>query len=203
MPRHWTFGGAGSGVPIHRGAELRGRLSERLRDDTGACNDGHEIRVTRPPGDNVQVEMFHDTGACDSAQVGPDVESVGSHDLAECGLALAGDEHELEELVGFESIEIRDLPVRDDHEVAPVVGIGVQEGVAGATAKDDMVGDVFRGLPDLVEEGMVAGLGRGLWSEDVVDAPGSVQDGHGDRMPGGDAGDNWRKCGLTPQSVVV
>jgi hypothetical protein len=104
--------------------------------------DGHEIGVAVPTRDDVDMEVIGDAGAGDAAEVEADVEAVGFHDLGEGVLAAAGEDHEVGEFRFGEVVEVRGLTVRDDEEMAAVVGIGIEQREAGAIAGDDMVGDV-------------------------------------------------------------
>jgi hypothetical protein len=158
-------------------AEEGGQLSEGLGDDGGLSEDGHEIGVAGPAWDDVDMEVIGDSGASDAAEVDADVEAVGFHDLGEGILTPAGKDHEVGEFGFGEVVEVRGLTVRDDEEMAAVVGIGIEKCEAGSIAGDDMVGDIVIGLGDAREEGGVAR--RGFGGEDVLDSPGSVEDFHG------------------------
>src|SRR5439155_11450527 len=49
------------------------QLTHRLRHDADFADDRHEIRVAAPAGDDVLVDVSGQAGACDAADVDPDV----------------------------------------------------------------------------------------------------------------------------------
>ena len=55
---------------------------ERLRDDAGACERGHEISVAGPSRDEVPMEVSGQSCTGSAAQVQSDVESIGFDELA-------------------------------------------------------------------------------------------------------------------------
>ena len=80
------FGGLGTGVFEEVVEGLEG-----LGDDVDVGDDGHEVGVPNPAGDDVPVEMAWESGTGDVAEVEADVEAAGVHDAA----------HQLEEPLNF------------------------------------------------------------------------------------------------------
>src|SRR6266511_1510403 len=62
--------------------ELFGRLSQRLVDDLGVVDHGHEVGVAVPARNDVNVHMVGDAGPGSLAEVGAQVETVRLHDRA-------------------------------------------------------------------------------------------------------------------------
>lgn len=160
--------GVGEGDP-----EVCGGLLEGFWHDGGAGDEGHEIYVAFPAGHEMDVEMFNDAGAGNLAEIDADIESLGFHDGSDGVLAASQELHEFEEFLIVEIVPIGGLPVRNDHEMAAVVRVCVEEGVAGAAPGDDVIGFVIGRLGDAGEERLIAD-GR-LGAQDVVDAPRGVE----------------------------
>ena len=108
-------------------------VREQLRQHLGAADDRDEVRVTRPPRHDVLVEVLRQRAAGDSAEVEADVEGVRPADLAQHAHRLLRRGHQLGHLVGGEVLELGDVPVRQHHQVAGVVGVQVEDREAGLT----------------------------------------------------------------------
>ena len=89
-----------------------------LREHLHVREDGHEVRVTSPTGDNVQVDVIDDAGAGDAAEVPAEVVALRPVDLAERGDALDGEPVDLERLLVRKPGELADVPVRGDQRMA-------------------------------------------------------------------------------------
>ncbi|MFM1944802.1 MAG: hypothetical protein RI897_3784 [Verrucomicrobiota bacterium] len=157
-------------------AELAGEFREGLGHYRVVSQDGHEVGITGPAGDDMQVQVFCDACSGALAEVEADVEALGFHDLAQCFLTGLGKAHEVEHFIVSQVGEVGALPIGDDEQVTAGVGVGIEERVAGATAGDDEVGFIFVGLADGGEEGVV--LRGGFGGEDVLDSPGRVERFH-------------------------
>src|SRR4051794_8894780 len=59
--------------------ELEVRLLDGLGDDADVADDGHEIDVAIPAGDDVGMDVSGDAGAGAFADVDADVEALGIH----------------------------------------------------------------------------------------------------------------------------
>src|SRR5579875_237628 len=144
---HRVPGSPGRGATGSDGRRRRPRLPhppgarvERLRQDARAGHGGHEVRVARPPGDGVHVEVTGDAGAGGPTEVDADVDPVGPvggpqrrHGGGHAGPQVAG-------LPGEELVEGPGVPDGHDHEVATGVGVGVEEAddAPGGVAPHDM-----------------------------------------------------------------
>ena len=105
-------------------------------------------------------------------EVDADVEPVRLHHARERVLAAPRELQQVGEFLVRQAVQIGRLPVRHDHEMPAGVGIGVEQRVASAVARDDVIGLVIAGLGDAREEALgVPGLGR----QDVFNPPRSVQ----------------------------
>src|SRR3954469_18654337 len=81
-------------------------LRHRLRDDADVGDDGHEVGVAVPAGDDVLVEVAGNACAGAAAQVDADVEALGAHPIFEELDDGGGLYAEVGELVGGEFFEI-------------------------------------------------------------------------------------------------
>lgn len=160
--------GGGEGV-----TELGGDFLEGLGQDAGGSEDGHEIGVALPTGHDVEVEVFDDAGSGHPAEVESDIESIGAQGLAQGIHAAAGQLHQFEHFVVGEIGEVGDLAVGNDHEMAAVVGVIIEQGIARPAAGEHEVGFVLGGFGDLSEHrGLVGGCFGGA---DILDAPRRVE----------------------------
>ena len=94
-----------------------------MRHGLGAPNDGHEVRVARPPRHDVLVQVASDSGTGDVSLVHANVESVRSANPA---YHTHGGLCELREFGGFRLVDIGvvgHMAVRADHKMAWVVRI--------------------------------------------------------------------------------
>ena len=71
-----------------------------------------------------------------------------------------------------QAVQVGRLFVRHDHEMAAGIGVGVEQRVAGAVARDDVIGLVIAGLGDAREEALGE---RRFGRQDIFDPPRSVQ----------------------------
>ena len=148
------------------GLELVVLLEEGLGHDVGFSDDGHEVGVAVPAGDDVLVEVFCETGTGGAADVIADIEAVGAHILFHDAEGGGGEVGDVGMFFGGELFEVGDVAVGDDHEVAAIVGVAVHDDGGGAAAFEQEVVAVGRLLKNTAEE---AAVGFGLLN--VVDAP--------------------------------
>ena len=120
--------------------------------DAGFGGGGHEVGVAAPAGDEVDVEMLVDAGAGSGAEVDADVEAVGAEGGVDGGLEALEHSHHLEGFVVGEVLQPAGLAVGQDHEVAGVVGINIEQGEAALAAGEDEVGFVVGALRDAGED---------------------------------------------------
>lgn len=142
-------------------------FGEGLGEDAGLAEDGHEVVVAGPAGDDVGVEVV-DAAAGGAAQVEADVEGVGAVGGAEEFFAKDNGGHEVGLFGGGEVGEVGDFAVGYDEEVAGVVGEAVEEEVAEGGAVNDEGGAVVAEGGEVGEGAL--GLGRAR-SGDVFHAP--------------------------------
>ena len=87
-------------------------------------------------------------------------------------LAAPREFHQVREFLLGQPVQIGRLSVRHDHQMAAGIGIGVEQSIAGAVARDDVIGLVIVGLGDAREQALSRlGLGR----QDIFNPPRSVQ----------------------------
>ena len=149
-----------------------------MGDDADVAEDGHEVDVAVPAGDDVGVDVAGDAGAGDFADVDADVEALRIHGTFEGVLAEHEEFHDFGALFGGAFGERGGVPVGGDEEVAVDIGIFVehQEAVRGA-GEDEVCVVLVWGFGGAAEEAVFGAVGDGL---DVVESPGGVKGvGHG------------------------
>lgn len=70
-------------------------LAEHLRENLGASNDWHEVRITPPARHDVLVKVIRNPGARCSPLVNTYIEVHGWLDLRDCFETLLGQRHNL------------------------------------------------------------------------------------------------------------
>ena len=78
-----------------------------LRDDADATDNGHEIRITYPARDDVEVEVVLNSGARGLSQIPADIESLGFDAFLEQALGMNAEVPKFEHLVVGESRSFR------------------------------------------------------------------------------------------------
>src|SRR5215218_8470314 len=130
-----------------RFAELRPSLGEAatgfgqmLWEHLHVCEDGHEVRVTGPPGDHVEMDVIDYACAGDPAQVPAEVVALRPVDLGQRTDPMRREPMDLERLLVRKLAELADVPVGGDHQVPGRVRESVQqhEGVR-ATVHDELL----------------------------------------------------------------
>ena len=116
---------------VEVGFELVVLVEEGLGHDVGFCDDGHEVGVAFPAGDDVLVEVFGEAGAGGSAEVVAEVEAVGVHGGFHDAEGGGGELMDVGLFLGGEFFEVGEVAVGDDHEVAAVVGVAVHDDGGG------------------------------------------------------------------------
>src|SRR5688500_14094639 len=81
MARAWWTSCRGGSIWLRGNAwqnphQLLVQLAHRLRHHADVADDGHEIRVAGPAGDDVLVEVAGDAGAGAAAEVGAEVKTL-------------------------------------------------------------------------------------------------------------------------------
>src|SRR6185437_8348834 len=83
------------------------------------------------------MQMSCDTRAGNRSKIHSDVESLSATHRADHRDGALRESHELSHFVGVEVSDIRNMPVRDDEQVACVVRVKVQHGVSQNAARND------------------------------------------------------------------
>src|SRR3954454_19896862 len=97
-----------------------------LREHLHISEDGHEVRVTCPTGDDVKMNVIDDAGAGDAAEVPAEIVALRAVDLTEGGHALDRQPVDLQRLLVRKPGELADVPVGGDHQMTARVGGLVQ-----------------------------------------------------------------------------
>ena len=159
------------------------RFFDGLGDDADISEDGGEVHVAVPAGDDVGVDVARDAGAGAFADVKADVVALGVHGQGE-GLLAEGEEfHDLGAFFGGEFDGGRGVAVGSDEHVPVDVGEFVEHEEAERGAGEDEVGFVGFGMfGGFAEEAVGWAVGDGF---DVFESPGGVEElGHGGRIRG-------------------
>ena len=77
------------------------------------------------------------------AEVNSNIKSGRVHDPSQSVLATASQLHQIGQFLVGQSVEVWRLLVRDDHQVAAVIWIGVEHRETGPVTGDDVVGQVI------------------------------------------------------------
>lgn len=183
-----------------RGAEFGGQFGEGFGQYPRVGEHRHEIGVARPARHDMDVQMLGDARARRAAQIEADVETFGLHHLRQGVLATADKLHEAGQFLVRKAVQIKNLLVGDDHQMAASIGEFIEQRVARAVARDDEIRNIVIGLGDLGEQGHARG--RGLGSDDVMDSPGCVEHFHagtvmsrGGNVKEGKVTVGWKKQG--------
>ncbi len=152
-----------------------------LGDDADVGEDGHEVDVAVPAGDDVGVDMAGDSGAGDFTDVDADVEALGVHGAIEGVLAEDEEFHDFGAFLGAAFGEGGGVAVGGDEEVAVDVGVFVEheEAVGGASENKICViffrrfcrrrrGSILWGRRRRIGCNLVARERRGCWAWGIL-----------------------------------
>ena len=179
-------------------AELCPGYVEGLGQNAGFGGDGHEVGITTPSREGVEVDVVGDSGSGGLAEVHAEVDAVGMVDLAEAAFDLLGGEDHLLRGFGRKCGEGVDVQVGQDEHVASAIWVGIEADKAVRAAMDDVggllgclpghaVGNGVVGGGDHVAEDTVLIFGGGPGGEGGRDASAGLFVGAGDVVvaPGG------------------
>ncbi len=156
----------------YRGFEETKRFFDGLGDDADIADDGHEIDIAVPAGDDVGVDMPGYAGTGDFADIDADVETLGVHGAVECSLAEDDEFHDFGSFLYCAFGEGWGVAVGGDQQMPVDVGVFIEHEHAMGGAGEDEVGIViFRCFGRHTEEAFLGTVGDGF---DVVETPGSI-----------------------------
>ena len=112
------------------GQDLAG-LAQQFRDGFRARHDGKEIRVPRPARHDVLMQVSGDSGTRDRALVHPQVKALRRFDLANNLHSMRGQLAEFDTLSKAQIGVVRNVPVRQNQNMAGIVGKQVHHHEAG------------------------------------------------------------------------
>jgi len=159
------------GIVRHRGAQFVVGVGQQLRYHRRPGNDGHEVRVALPAGYDMPVQMLRDARARHRAEIEAKIEAVAAERRSQDARQPGEQEADFGHLAIVERVERRDLPIRDDHAVAGVVGVKVHHDKgARAAIQDEVLRVVFRIGGNRAEDAH-AGRRRAALPADIVHAP--------------------------------
>lgn len=127
---------------------------EGCGDDADRADGGDEIGVTRPTGDDVDMEVLRDAGTGGLAFIDADVPALWVEGAIHESAAQVDELPEGRSLRGVVIIEGRPGFAERHQQVSVAVGVAIQQDDAGLIAMNDEVfGIVLRLLPILPQEG--------------------------------------------------
>ena len=141
-----------------------------LGENLHVGEDWHEVRVARPAGHDVEVNMVDDAGARNSAEVPAEVVALRPVGLGESRDPALSKAVDLESLIVRKVGELADVPVGGDHQVAGGVRELVQQhkGVLAAMDDEPLLVVTDRSVAEDAAR-LLVGLG------DVFEPPGSPE----------------------------
>src|SRR3954447_21888738 len=119
------------------GGEAGPHIAEQLRQRLGARDDREEVRVGRPSGHHVLVQVVGDARSGDPPLVHADVEAVGPGRVPEDPHRRLGEARDLVDLGLARLVVQGHVPVRTDEQVPGVVREEVHQHVGVLAAGDD------------------------------------------------------------------
>src|SRR6185312_9656689 len=117
--------------------DIRPHLAKKLRYGLRFRDDGEEVRIQCPAGNDVLMEMVGDARARDPPLVHSEIEPVTVRNLAQHAHGRLGQTPHLGDLVGVGLVVARDVPVGTHQQVPGVIGEQVKQHVAVLTTGDD------------------------------------------------------------------
>ncbi len=133
---------------------VRGPQMFRVHLDIG--QDRHEIGVSGPPGNDVNVQVFVITRSRGLAQVEANVEPIGIDHLAQDGHACPGEVVDLEQFVLMKFGQAVHVPIRGHHHVTGVVRVNVHDHKTFGTLVQDEVFFILAGRGQGAEDALAA-----------------------------------------------
>lgn len=100
---------------------------ERLGEDAGGAEHGHEIGVAAPSGDDVLVEVFGNSCSGGFSEVDADVKAVRFEGSCEELFSFDGGIYQAEAFLLVQVFYVWNFSIRENEEVSCVVGIAVHE----------------------------------------------------------------------------
>src|SRR5439155_23521933 len=91
--------------------EAAAGFEQVLQEHLHICEDGHEVRVTGPTGDDVQMDVIDDADAGDPPQVPAEVVALGCVGLGQSRHAALSQPVDLERLLVRKPGEVAEMPV--------------------------------------------------------------------------------------------
>ena len=144
------------------------RLFKVFGDNSCVRSRSHEIRVTSPAWDNVEVYVLFDPGSCSLSDIRADVEAIDMIGFPQNNQRLLCEQHQLSEDFTREDLKRIDVCVGDDHEMTVGIRIAVQDDKGMLAAVQD---EVFRAVLLFYEGAKQAAIVLGIF-QDVFHAPG-------------------------------
>ena len=152
------------GEPLPRGVE-------RLWEDAGLAEDGHEVVVSIPARDEVAVQV-RDAAAGGGAEIETDVNAVGLERQAKEAFAGRDDLKKVSAFSGRELFDVGDFPIRNGEQVAGVVRETIEHQIRQRGPVHDQCGAVVSQRGQFSEGALHVGKTRRL---DVFHAPVGVK----------------------------
>jgi len=114
-------------------------LLEQFGKDFRFGDDGHEVGVTVPAGDDVDVQVLVNARPRTAPQIQPDVESLRLEGFPQNLLGDLRDLHQLRQFLIAQPRQTGHMAVGHDHQMPVVVRESVQDDESAGEAGDDVV----------------------------------------------------------------
>ena len=114
-------------------------LVQRLRHDMRIRQHGHEIRVSVPAGNDVQMDVVEHASASGAAEIEADIETIGLEGFRQKLFAAAGQHHDVKQFLLRKIVEFGGVFIRCDHQMPGGVGKRVQQCKAIPLPDNDVV----------------------------------------------------------------
>lgn len=157
--------GKGGEGPFKGGEDSR----EIIGMDPRIGGDGHEIGIVRPAGHQVHMKVGGQSGPGTGSYIDADVQTLGTERFPEGAGHQVDGFPKIGRLVGRKFKELGDRAVREDHEMARIVGKSVEDRKTGLAPVEDKIIFVIAGPRNF---GKNIGI-RFLLSCNITVAPGS------------------------------
>lgn len=154
------------------GRELAVGFGEVFRVHAGFADDGHEVRIAVPPGQDVHVDVSRNTGSGHRADIKAEVQSVAAVDGTNICFGQPRIAREFNPFRFRQVFDPGDMTIGRDHQMAVGVGVEVEQAETVFGPEQDEGFGIVCGRQLMLVAKDAVGLGALLLS-DVAVSPGT------------------------------